>query len=52
MNQFESASRRAAAHAVWSYAPMEDGRAYQNHSPYDGTLVHAFLEPVGSKLRE
>lgn len=21
-------------------------------SPYDGTLVHAFLEPVGSKLRE
>ena len=37
--------------ACWVYEPMEDGRVYQNFSPYDGTLVHAFLEPAGSKLR-
>ena len=36
----------------WAYAPLEEGRVYQSFSPYDGTPVHAFLEPVGSTLDE
>ncbi len=36
----------------WAYAPLEEGRVYQNFSPYDGTPVHAYLEPVGSTLDE